>query len=237
MLRAVLIDLDDTLLDTNMERFLPLYFKALGRRMSQFVAPDELVRMLLASTRVMMNNYDPTITNQQALDADFFPRLGYPEALVRSVIQTFYEEDFPALKRYTRPRSQARPLVQALFDRGYDVVIATNPLFPRRAIEYRLDWAGILDFPFKLVTSYENSHFCKPNPRYYQEILDELDCRPEEAIMIGDDLENDIEPAGQLGLRTYWIMNSNREDAVSYPGLRGTLTDCLTWVQTGGLAS
>jgi HAD superfamily hydrolase (TIGR01662 family) len=237
MLRAVLLDLDDTLLDTNMERFLSLYFKALGRRMSQFVAPDELVRMLLASTRVMMNNHDPTITNQQALDADFFPRLGYSEALVRPVIQAFYEEDFPALKRYTRPRSQARPLVQALFDGGYDVVIATNPLFPRRAIEHRLDWAGVLDFPFKLITSYENSHFCKPNPRYYQEILDELDCRPEEAIMVGDDLENDIEPASQLGLRTYWIMNPNREDAIPYPGLRGTLADCLAWVQTGGLAS
>jgi len=235
MIRAVLLDLDDTLLDNDMERFLPPYFAALGRRMAQFVAPDELVRMLLASTRVMMSNHDPEVTNQQAFDADFFPRLGRPKSEVRSVIDRFYEEDFPALKRYTRRRPQARELVQTLFDQGYQVVIATNPMFPRRAIEHRLEWAGVLDFPFHLVTSYENSHFCKPNPRYYQEILSKLACRPEEAIMVGDDLGNDIEPARRVGLHTYWIVDTDRPDYDLYSGLRGTLADCLAWVQGGGL--
>ncbi len=236
MIRAVLLDLDDTLLGNDMDQFLPPYFAALGRRMAPFVAPDDLVKMLLASTRVMMKNNDPAITNQQAFDADFFPRLGHPAAVVRPVIAAFYEEDFPALKHYTYPLPPARPLVQAVFDQGYDVVIATNPMFPRRAVEHRLDWAGVLDFPFKLITSYENSHFCKPNPRYYQEILDRLDCRPDEAIMIGDDGENDIEPAARAGLRTYWIgERSASVGADSDSGLRGSLTDCLTWVQSGGL--
>ncbi len=235
MIQAILLDLDDTLLDNDMHRFLPPYFEALGRRMAQFVAPDTLVRMLLSSTRVMVKNQDPTVTNQQAFDADFFPRLRLPEAEVRSIIHAFYEEDFPALKRYTHPRPQARPLVQTLFDRGYEVVIATNPMFPRRAIEHRLEWAGVLDFPFKLVTTYENSHFCKPNPRYYQEILGRLDSQPEEAIMIGDDLENDIEPAMQVGLHTYWITHSASEDVFPYSGLGGSLADCLAWVQSDGL--
>ncbi len=235
MIRAVLLDLDDTLLDNDMERFLPPYFTALGRRMARLVAPDDLVRMLLASTRVMMHNQDPTITNQQAFDADFFPRLGQPESEVRAIIHSFYEEDFPTLKRYTRRRPQARPLVQTLFDQGYEVVIATNPMFPRRAIEHRLDWAGVLDFPFKLVTSYENSHFCKPNPRYYQEILSKLKRRPEEAIMVGDDLGNDIEPAVQVGLHTYWIVDADGAGLFPSPGLQGTLADCLAWVQAGGL--
>ena len=235
MIQTVLLDLDDTLLDNDMERFLPPYFAALGRRMAQFVAPDELVRMLLASTRVMMGNHDPKVTNQQAFDADFFPRLGRPKSEVRPVIDRFYEEDFPALRRYTRRRPQARELVQTLFDQGYQVVIATNPMFPRRAIEHRLEWAGVLDFPFDLVTSYENSHFCKPNPRYYQEILSKMACRPEEAIMVGDDLGNDIEPARQVGLHTYWIVDADKTDYDRYSDLHGTLTDCLTWVQGGGL--
>jgi HAD superfamily hydrolase (TIGR01662 family) len=235
-LRAVLLDLDDTLLGNDMERFLPPYFAALGRRMAQFVAPDDLVKMLLASTRVMMKNDDPAVTNQQVFDADFFPRLGRPAASVRPTIAAFYEEDFPALKRHTQARPLARSLVQALFDRGYDVVIATNPMFPRRAIEHRLDWAGVLDFPFKLITSYENSHFCKPNPHYYEEIVDRLDCRPDQAIMVGDDLANDILPAAQVGLRTYWIVDPPAQAGlVPYAGLHGSLADCLAWVQSDGL--
>ena len=150
MIRTILLDLDDTLLDNDMERFLPPYFAALGQRMIPFAPPEDFVEMLLASSRVMMNNQDPSVTNQQAFNADFFPNIGYPESMVRPVFDSFYEEDFPALKRYTRPRPQARPLIQTLFDRGYDVVIATNPLFPRRAIEHRLDWAGVSDFPFTL---------------------------------------------------------------------------------------
>ena len=235
MIQAVLLDLDDTLLDNDMGRFLPPYFAALGERMARFAAPDDFVSMLLASSQVMVNNQDPTVTNQQVFDADFYPNLAYSKSEVVPEIQAFYEEDFPALKRYTRPRPEARPLVQTLFDQGYDVVIATNPLFPRRAIEHRLDWAGICEFPFTLVTAYENSHFCKPNPHYYQEILDKVGCEPHQAVMVGDDFGNDIEPAKQLGLHTYWITNGTRDPVSAHVGQQGTLADCLEWVQSGGL--
>jgi len=235
-LRAVLLDLDDTLLGNDIERFLPPYFAALGRRMAQFVAPDDLVKMLLASTRVMMKNDDPAITNQQVFDADFYPRLGLPAAAVRPTLAAFYEEDFPALKGHTQLRPQARPLVQALFDQGFEVVIATNAMFPRRAIEHRLDWAGVLDFPFKLITSYENSHFCKPNPRYYEEILGRVGCRPDQAMMVGNDLSNDIEPAAQVGLHTYWVVEPPAQAGLApHAGRHGSLADCLAWVQSGGL--
>jgi len=149
-------------------------------------------------------------------------------------IDAFYEDDFSALKRYTQPRPEARPLVQSLFDQGYDVVIATNPLFPRRAIEHRLDWAGVSDFDFKLITTYENSHFSKPNPRYYQEILDKIGCRPQDAVMVGDDLQNDIAPALHVGLQAYWIRDGVSDDFSPYLGLQGTLADCLHWVGSGG---
>lgn len=235
MIQKILLDLDDTLLGNNMERFLPLYFAALGERMADFVAPEDLVRKVLASSRVMMQNQDPTVTNQQAFDADFFPALGHPESEVRLAIASFYENDFSALKQYTQPRPEARRLVRFLFDQGYDVVIATNPLFPRHAIEHRLDWAGVSDFPFRLVTTYENSHFSKPNPRYYQEILEVVGCRPQEGIMVGDDFENDIAPAMEVGLHTYWIGDGTPEDKPPYSGLRGTLADCLSWAQSGGL--
>ena len=235
MIRAVLLDLDDTLLGNDMERFLPLYFAAMGERMARFIDPEDLVRKVLASSRVMMQNQDADITNQQAFDADFFTGLGHPESEVRPVIDAFYEDDFSALKRYTQPRPEARPLVQSLFNQGYDVVIATNPLFPRRAIEHRLDWAEVSDFHFKLITTYENSHFSKPNPRYYQEILDKIGCRPREAVMVGDDFRNDIAPAMHVGLHTYWITDDISGEFSPSFSLQGTLADCLAWVGSGGL--
>jgi HAD superfamily hydrolase (TIGR01662 family) len=218
-----------------MDRFLPPYFAALGQHMACFADPDELVPMVLASSQVMTNNQDPDVTNQQAFEADFFPKLSHPESEVRPAIVSFYEEGFPALKRYTQPRPQARPLVQTLLDEGYDVVIATNPLFPRRAIEHRLDWAGVIDLPFTLITTYENSHFCKPNPDYYQEILDKVGCEPAQAVMVGDDFENDIEPAKQVGLHTYWIADGTGDTVSAYSGMQGTLADCLEWIRSGGL--
>jgi HAD superfamily hydrolase (TIGR01662 family) len=226
MIRAILLDLDDTLLGNDMGRFLPPYFEALGQRMTRFIAPDKFVRLLLASTRVMMKNEDPSLTNQEVFNADFFPRLGHSESEVRPVIESFYEKEFPALRRYTHTKPQARPLVQTIFDQGYAVVIATNPMFPSRAIEHRLDWADVLGFPFQLVTSFENSHFCKPNPGYYQEILDKLNCGPREAIMVGDDFRNDIEPAIQVGLHTYWIAEASKP---AWPGYsRGGCVNCST---------
>jgi HAD superfamily hydrolase (TIGR01662 family) len=235
MIQAILLDLDDTLLDNDMGSFLPPYFAALGQRMSCFVDPDQLVKILLASTRVMMRNEDPAVTNRQAFEADFLPRLGHPESEVRPVFDAFYEEDFPALRRYTHCRPEARMLVQTIYDQGYDMVIATNPLFPARAIEHRLNWAGVLDYPYELVTTYENSHFSKPNPRYYKEILDKVNCSPPQAVMVGDDFGNDIEPATFVGLHTYWISDTAGDGVFSYAGLQGTLADCLAWVQSGGL--
>ena len=52
--KALLFDLDGTLLDLDMETFLPAYFQALTRRFGQLVDPQQFVDHLVASTAVMM---------------------------------------------------------------------------------------------------------------------------------------------------------------------------------------
>ena len=85
---------------------------------------------------------------------------------------------------------------------GYNVVIATNSIFPEIAIMQRMEWANLKDINFSLVTTMENMHYAKPNVEYYIEILDKLNSKPEDSIMIGDDLEMDILPAQKLGIKT-----------------------------------
>ncbi|MGD9898347.1 MAG: HAD family hydrolase [Calditrichaceae bacterium] len=227
MIRAVLLDLDDTLLDTNMDQFIPVYFDALSRKMKDYLPPKDMINLVLEGTKEMIQNRDSSKTNKEVFDGYFYPRLEYPASVVQPVIDSFYEDQFPILKKYTSPIPIAREFVSELLKWGCQVVIATNPLFPARAIEHRIDWAGLSDFSFSLITTYENSHFCKPDPNYFKEILTKLNVEPEETIMIGNDLENDIKPAKEAGLHAYWINNNQGE-------LQGSLEKCFEWVRFGG---
>jgi FMN phosphatase YigB (HAD superfamily) len=105
------------------------------------------------------------------------------------------------------------------------VVIATNPIFPETAIRQRMEWAGISDFPFKLITSYEVMHSAKPNSSYYMEILEHIGRSPDECIMVGDDWGNDIVPATKVGLQVFWVNTTTDSMNGLDPFARGTLTE------------
>jgi FMN phosphatase YigB (HAD superfamily) len=208
MIRCILFDLDDTLLTTNLDAFLPGYFSALSGRLSAFVPPKVLIDALMASTRLMADAHDPSLTNQQVFDADFFPRIGLAESLLRPIFEEFYRDDFPRLRALTSPRLGAREVVEAAFRCCRRVVIATQPVFPLAAIQQRMDWAGVSGLPYRLITSYENMRTCKPMPGYYLEIASVLDCPPEDCLMVGNDLDQDITPAQRAGMATYWVTDS-----------------------------
>ena len=86
---TLLFDLDDTLLDTNMDSFIPAYFQALSRHLSSRVSPNEMVRALVLGVNAMNENTDPTRTLQEVFDADFFPRLGVPQQDLAQVLDDF----------------------------------------------------------------------------------------------------------------------------------------------------
>jgi len=233
MISALLFDLDDTLLGSSMDEFLPPYFQLVMRRVAHLVPPERFVRQLMRSTQVMMANEDPAITNAQAFAADFFPAIGIPEEQLMPLFEAFYREDFGALRRYTRPIPEARGAVQAAFDAGFAVVIATQPVFPLTAIQQRLEWAGIADFPYALVTSYENMHACKPNPRYFLEACERIGRAPGECLMVGDSLDQDIEPARRAGLKTFWV--TEKPEPSTQCDWCGSLADLQRLIESGAL--
>lgn len=225
MIRAILLDLDGTLLDNDIGAFLGPYFRLLTKKLSLLVPPEVLTRQILASTQAMMRSADPGKTNQQAFMEDFFSRIGRTPDEMMPLFDEFYEKDFPSLKRYTRVRPEARPLVQECFDRGYDVVIATNPVFPLAAVEHRLRWAEVSDFPYTLVTAYENMHFCKPHLGYYREIAEKIGRAPSECIMAGNDADIDM-VARDAGMTTFYVHYSEDLSAWGVAAdYRGTLED------------
>jgi len=232
---TLLLDLDDTLLDNDIETFLPGYLKALARYLSPRVDPEKMVPQLLSATRKMVENQHPAYTLEEVFDAGFYPALGMTKEDLREPITAFYETVFPTLQNLTSPRPQAVRLVDDAMEQGWQIVIATNPLFPHRAIEHRLDWAGlpVERYPFRLVTSYEHLHFAKPRPAYYAEILAQLGWPVQTVAMVGNSLTDDLLPAAQLGIPCFWLSNDSIDQAAALPPLSraGSLEQVLPWLR------
>jgi FMN phosphatase YigB (HAD superfamily) len=237
MLRAVLFDLDDTLLGNRMDAFLPAYFQALTRYLDHLIPPERLIDYLMQATKAMDADRTRELTNEEAFASVFYPLLDQERSTVEAAFERFYAEAFPKLRSLTRRRPQAGSLVASALDHGLQVAIATNPMFPRVAVEERLAWAGVPaeDFDYALVTTYENMHATKSHLAYYREILERLDRRPGECLMVGDDWRMDILPASAVGIHVYWI---NEEDALPAPDPslvgRGTLADLWEELQARG---
>lgn len=237
MTLTFLLDLDDTLLNTDMESFIPAYLQALSKHLAARTTPEVMLPALIAGTRRMMANLDPAKTLRDAFAAEFYPSLGLDADELAPVLEQFYDEVFPTLASKTTPRPEAVPCVEWAFAQGYRVAIATNPLFPRKAIEHRLRWAGLPPekYPFALISSYETFHFAKPQPAYYAEFLARLGWPEGPVLMVGNDVELDLIPAKQLGLATYWMAETFANDFEATG--RGTLRDLRPWLERTDLSA
>lgn len=235
-IQAILLDLDDTLLGNNTAEFMKRYFGLLGEYARPVMDNATFLPHLIQATQATIRNTDPAHTNAEVFWANFEALTGGRRSDLEPFFSRFYETEFARLRPSTLVRPAAVHLVRAAFERGLAVVVATNPLFPATAIEQRLAWAGVPvdEYPYALVTTYENMHAAKPQPAYYREILTAIDCPPERAVMVGDDWKNDIAPAAALGLYTYWIAPIDAEppDATLLNG-QGSL-DVLAELVAGG---
>jgi FMN phosphatase YigB (HAD superfamily) len=191
----------------------------------------------------MLQNTDPELTNEQVFWSDFYTRLGDNSMQdLQPILEDFYAHRFNNLSRVARPGDHARPVVQKVLELDLGIVLATNPVFPVSAIRDRMNWAGVGDLPWNLVTSYENMHFCKPHREYYLEIAARLQLKPEQCLMVGNDVEKDILPAAAAGMRTYlvndYLINKARvkhraDGSGSLSGLTGWLARFLPGYNTG----
>lgn len=238
MIRALLLDLDDTLLGNQTEAFMAGYFARLRDYASPVLDPNTFLPNLIQATQTAIGNTDPATTNADVFWESFQSLSGYSRAELEPFFDAFYETEFPHLRAGTQLRPSAARLVNLAHARDIQVVVATNPLFPRVAVEQRLEWAGIpvTSCNFALVTTFENMHAAKPQPAYYREVLDLIGCSPDESLMAGDDWKNDIVPAHEAGLFTYWISDEMaRPPDPSLPSGCGSLAHLLTLVEQGWL--
>ncbi len=244
MIKAVLLDLDETLLRNPPDTFVTDYlrhFSTVFLRQFPQVDPTQLKQALLLSTQTTVQNTDPLQTNAQVFNQRFMATLKLDSNALSTVMTTFLQDVYPQLQALTMPIDAAPALVAWLQMHDYATAIATNPLFPTQAVYQRLKWAGLDPETPWLVTTLDNMHFTKPQPAYYEEILSRIGVEPDETLMVGDDWENDIIPATQAGLNTFWVQPAAtpRPQAPTFqPTGTGTLADLMRllteedWLQT-----
>jgi HAD superfamily hydrolase (TIGR01549 family) len=240
MIKAILFDLDDTLLGNDIDTFMASLFAGLGNSMADLLPADEFQRALWNGSRAMIANVDPSLTNGAVFCQSFATETGLSEAIIRQRLERYYHQDFVALKAHTEFEPVARPLLEYCFAQGYKIAIATNPLYPATAIEQRLAWAGVpvSDFDYAMVTHMDNTHATKPNRAYYREICATVGVEPWETMMVGDSWENDIDPADKLHMTTFWVAPDSAPNPAPLKATsRGTLAKLYECCQSGWLSS
>ncbi len=231
-IKAVLFDLDGTLLPLRQDEFLDAYFKSLVTYMAKRgFEPKKLYETVYAGCVDMLKN-DGKNTNERA----FWDRLCavYGEDVIKEkpVFEDFYKAEFDSLKEFSSLNPKAKELITFLKSTGIRTILATNPVFPAIATHARIGWAGLKKTDFEIITAYENSRFCKPKPEYYTDILEKAGLLPEECLMVGNDVDDDM-PAESTGMKVFLLtdclLNRKQKDISIYE--KGNFRDLTEYIK------
>lgn len=228
---TILFDLDGTLLPQDQDLFLKSYFKRLVQKLAPHgYDPDLTVKAIWKCTGAMIGN-DGTCTNEQAFWRDFAAVCGEHVLQDIPLFDEYYRNEFQQVANDCGFNPKAGECIAALRQKGYRLALATNPLFPAVATESRMRWAGLKQEDFELYTTYENSSYCKPNLNYYREILTQLNVQPQECLMVGNDVDDDM-VASELGMQVFLLtdclINKHETDISQFP--HGSFDELMAYI-------
>lgn len=232
-MNTFLFDLDGTLLPMDQDAFMEAYFRSLTMKMLPYgVEPERLTKAVFIGIKAMIEN-DGSMTNEQRFWSTFTGSEGEMMLKLKPVFEDYYRNEFIAAKKATVSAAESESCIRLLKEKGYTIVLATNPLFPRIATLNRIKWAGLSETDFDLITTYENSSYCKPNRGYYREILKKIGKKEADCIMVGNDIQDDM-CTTELGMETYLLkdclINKDALDISSYQ--QGYLTELLEYIRS-----
>ena len=230
---TILFDLDGTLLPMDQDVFVGAYLKLLAKKLAGHgYDPEALVGNIWAGVKAMITNAGE-VNNEEAFWRTFDTIYGEGVRKDIPLFEEYYKNEFQQVQNVCGFNSQAAELIHYLKEKGVRMVLATNPLFPVVATASRIRWAGMEKEDFELVTTYENSRHCKPNPDYYCDILNQIGADPEECLMVGNDVSEDM-VAELLGMKVFLLtdclINKENEDIDQYP--HGDFTKLREYIDT-----
>jgi len=231
--KAVLFDLDGTLLPMDQDYFLKVYLKRLTAKMEKHgYDPDLFMKALWHGIKAMVMNDGVRLNEEVFWDAACQisgERLRADEPL----IVEFYETEFDSISEVCGFNAKSAETVRELKRRGCRITLATNPVFPAIATNRRIKWAGLTTEDFEIITTYENIGFCKPNPNYFLDLAQRMQVKPEECVMVGNDVGDDM-AALKAGMKAFLLtdcmINRDNEDISKYP--HGSFDELMAYIES-----
>ena len=218
MIDTILLDMDGTLLPVDNDTFTRTYFKLLCAKVAPYgFEASAFLSGLRAGTRAIVLN-DGSRTNCEAFWAAFTQLLGPDARRIEAVCDEFYSNEFNQVRSILGLNISRRPLIDSLRAKGYQLVLANNPMLPPVGTRSRLDWLGLTPEDFALLTDYSNCTYCKPNPKYYREILGRIGRAPAQCLMVGNSIGDDA-CAAELGCEVFIVddmLEGERERLADY---------------------
>ena len=219
-MKAVLFDLDGTLLPMDQEEFTKTYIQLLSTTMEKYgYPPENMIKAVWMGVSAMVKN-DGSTTNEEVFWKACGQLFDKDVRADEPLFTAFYENEFENAKNVCGYNENAKKLVEECKKKGFHVILATNPIFPAVATKKRIQWAGLQPEDFELYTTYENIGYCKPNPQYYQEILNRIGVSAKDCLMIGNDVTEDM-VAETLGMKVFLLkdcmINKENKDISVYP--------------------
>lgn len=229
--KMVLFDLDGTLLPMDNDYFTEKYFVLLCKKLVPYgYEPKKLIASIWQGTKAMVLN-DGSKTNEEAFWEEYASIYGKESLKHKPVLEEFYTVDFNQAKEYCGFNPLARKVIDLLKSQGKRIALATNPIFPKKATELRIGWAGLKPDDFEYITAYENSSYCKPNLDYYKDLCKKLGVEPSQCLMVGNDVNEDM-IAQDLGMEVFlitdFLINKSNKDISKYN--RGNFSDLIDYL-------
>lgn len=201
--RAILFDLDDTLFDHALT-----CRSALERLRRE--EPWLRVRPITDIWKVYLEALEVThaevllgrITSEESRTERFlriatFCRVAIPRSSAEA-LATRYRTHYVRLRREI---PGARLLLEHLHDRAF-IGVVTNSQVDEQ--EEKLRFLGLRELVDALVVS-EEVGAAKPDPRIFRVALKRSHVAPEDAVMVGDSWERDVQGARSAGVRAVWF--------------------------------
>lgn len=232
MYEAILFDVDGTLLSISGREMMKEY---LGRLAKYFDPLTDGQGMAIVQTvqlaSAAMEKNPGGKSNEQLFWEIFEQHSDFKRAALEPQLEIFYAKEFPKVGHLAGDNGVMPEVVKILAQKGYPLAVATNPVFPLTANKARLAWAKVDAAPWQEITSFEHYSHCKPDPRFFAEICERLGVRPQNCLMIGNGLIDDV-AAVQAGLAFYLVTDEVKDgQPEDYEGLKGSRESLLAFVQ------
>lgn len=232
-IKAILFDLDGTLVPMDQDEFVKDYFKRISTKLATYgYEPKQFIDTIWKGTYAMIKNTGDKC-NEDVFWQIMTTVYGDKVLTDKPLFEEFYENDFDNVKDVCGFNPKAKDTVYALKNMGYRVALATNPVFPACATKRRIAWAGLTPDDFEFYTTYENINSCKPNPSYYIEVAKRIDTDPSECLMVGNDVGDDM-IAQKVGMKVFLLtdclINKSEEDISKYPN--GSFDELMNYIES-----